>query len=434
MQHTTAPNERRFSIGGKPLLRSNRSGSSPGTVVGRAVSYNSRSEKIGGQFYEEVLPGALDASLSDQRIRALLEHNGQSTLGKVSSGTLRIMPRSTGIDVEIDLPNTTAGRDAAELVSRGDIDGMSFGFTDGQWDWDSTPDGTDIGYLKRARLIEVTLTANPAYSDTAAVLSSGASGRSRSRSNTGAGASTQDREARLQEAERFVRGVTSDERSRRLQLAEAELELLGVNYTPQLEPAIEDRCAKHSSVLLMPETGQKRRQRWLAHSRNLIAASSIPIGGLAARFDVPVVKGDRVVVLTRNALEHSLKRVSSGLHTVELRARHDASAPIASTEDGTLRLWTTQEGLMFGAYVNRSTTPPDLYNIFQRYERTGASVAWTTERSAEQTRYFDTLGYRSCHEVRQASLEDVCITLNPADKACVAYRTTRFTKGTNDGY
>lgn len=59
---------------------------------------------------------------------ALSQHNLDQPLGRVSAGTLRLHVTPLGLEFEVDLPDTTAGRDMQELVSRGDINGASFGF------------------------------------------------------------------------------------------------------------------------------------------------------------------------------------------------------------------------------------------------------------------------------------------------------------------
>ena len=64
------------------------------------------------------------------------------------------------------LPNTTTGRDAAELIRRGDVDSMSFGFSVPR-DGDSwSTDGAERT-LHEIRLHEVSIVAFPAYSGTA---------------------------------------------------------------------------------------------------------------------------------------------------------------------------------------------------------------------------------------------------------------------------
>jgi hypothetical protein len=68
--------------------------------------------------------------------------------------------------VEASLPNTTHGRDAKELIKRGDVTGFSFGFSipgRGGDEWNA--EGTERT-LKSVRLHEVSLTPFPAYQGT----------------------------------------------------------------------------------------------------------------------------------------------------------------------------------------------------------------------------------------------------------------------------
>ena len=75
-----------------------------------------------------------------------------------------------GLKVRADLPNTTAGRDAAELLRRGDVDSMSFGFSvpTGGDEWSA--DGSERT-LRSVRLHEVSIVAFPAYTSTAGTTS-----------------------------------------------------------------------------------------------------------------------------------------------------------------------------------------------------------------------------------------------------------------------
>ena len=68
------------------------------------------------------------------------------------------------------MPNTSLGRDTAELLKRGDVDSMSFGFSvpAGGDEW--SQDGTQRT-LKSVRLHEVSIVAFPAYSATAGTTS-----------------------------------------------------------------------------------------------------------------------------------------------------------------------------------------------------------------------------------------------------------------------
>jgi hypothetical protein len=72
---------------------------------------------------------------------------------------------ANGLRVDGILPNTSRGRDVAELLRRGDVDSMSFGFSvpSGGDEW--TADGSQRT-LKSVRLHEVSLVAWPAYTAT----------------------------------------------------------------------------------------------------------------------------------------------------------------------------------------------------------------------------------------------------------------------------
>ncbi|HEX7075104.1 MAG TPA: HK97 family phage prohead protease [Hyphomicrobiaceae bacterium] len=82
-------------------------------------------------FTEVILPGAFTETLRQGRdILALADHDPKAVLAheKRHAPPLR---RQQGSRFHLDVPNTTAGRDVLELAERGDIGGMSFGFTVG---------------------------------------------------------------------------------------------------------------------------------------------------------------------------------------------------------------------------------------------------------------------------------------------------------------
>ena len=80
-------------------------------------------------FTEVIRPGAFTASLKGRDILALVDHDPSRLLARTKSGTLRLDEDSKGLRFELDLPDTTEGRDLLALAERGDIGGMSFGFT-----------------------------------------------------------------------------------------------------------------------------------------------------------------------------------------------------------------------------------------------------------------------------------------------------------------
>lgn len=174
--------ERRF-MARMPEIRADVAGK---TAAGYAALFGVDAD-IGGMFIERIAPGAFaDALQSD--VRALIDHDSGRVIGRTKSGTLRLSEDETGLAVEIDLPDTTDGRDIAEQMRRGDITGMSFGFRVTKEQWDDTgdiPARTILG----VELYEVSIVAFPAYEDTEIALRSLAEARDeRKRENFSAAA------------------------------------------------------------------------------------------------------------------------------------------------------------------------------------------------------------------------------------------------------
>lgn len=133
------------------------------TLVGYAVVWNSETT-IGESFREKFLPGAFTRAIRGD-IWALFSHDIGRVIGRTKSGTLRLAEDDHGLRVEIDVPDTSDGRDLLELVNRGDISGMSFAFRATKQEWDDTGD-IPARTVIESDLYEVTATASPAYPDT----------------------------------------------------------------------------------------------------------------------------------------------------------------------------------------------------------------------------------------------------------------------------
>lgn len=135
------------------------------TFGGYAWRYNEPSLPL--PFTERIAPGAFTRTLKSKNdIRAYVNHDDTRLLGSTRAKTLRIEDRPEGGYVEIDLPDTTDGRDMRTLVARGDITGMSFGFSTVKDSWSS--DGNERTLLE-VRLHEVSIvTSQPAYPQTTA--------------------------------------------------------------------------------------------------------------------------------------------------------------------------------------------------------------------------------------------------------------------------
>ncbi|MGH9042499.1 MAG: HK97 family phage prohead protease [Acidimicrobiia bacterium] len=126
---------------------------------------------IGGMFFERVAPGALDRTLREHPdIRLLWAHDPAHPLARVKSGTLNLTADSHGLRAQADLADTQAGRDVAELLTRGDVGGMSFGFSEPVYKWSTHPSGRDLGTLVDLNLLEVSIVTWPAYEATTAGL------------------------------------------------------------------------------------------------------------------------------------------------------------------------------------------------------------------------------------------------------------------------
>lgn len=81
-----------------------------------------------GRVTETIRPGAFAASIGRRDVLALVDHDFSRVLARTRSGTLRLAEDSTGLAFDLDVPDTTAGRDVLALAERGDLGGMSFAF------------------------------------------------------------------------------------------------------------------------------------------------------------------------------------------------------------------------------------------------------------------------------------------------------------------
>ena len=136
---------------------------------GYGAVFNSPSEPL--PFTEVIAPGAFRKSLRARNdIKFLWNHDTGEILGSTRAGTMSLTEDSYGLKVEGILPNTSRGRDVAELLRRGDVDSMSFGFSVPQGGDSWSADGGQRT-LNSVRLHEVSLVAFPAYSATAGTAS-----------------------------------------------------------------------------------------------------------------------------------------------------------------------------------------------------------------------------------------------------------------------
>ncbi|WP_039793727.1 HK97 family phage prohead protease [Paenibacillus elgii] len=147
-------------------IRSGAEGEEARTVTGYVVKFNQRSSLIWGEFYEKVAKGAFARSLQENTIKALWNHRSDFVLGSTKNQTLRLWEDDIGLRFELDLPDSTWGRDAFESIRRGDVDGVSFGFNvrKDAWTFLSEEDVYERT-LVDVNLFEVSPTPFPAYPD-----------------------------------------------------------------------------------------------------------------------------------------------------------------------------------------------------------------------------------------------------------------------------
>jgi HK97 family phage prohead protease len=147
----------------------------PAVLVGYPIVWNVLSTDRGG-YRVRLLPNSAQFATPTHALR---HHDWRDVLGCTENGTLRLTPDTFGVRCEIDLPDTSVGRDVAVLIARKDIRGMSFAMVD-------TPDSTEITEndqtilnVKSFLCDEVTVTASPAFAETTVAIQDRASNASK---------------------------------------------------------------------------------------------------------------------------------------------------------------------------------------------------------------------------------------------------------------
>lgn len=134
-------------------------------LAGYAAVFNSLSHDLGG-FREVIRPGAFARAL-DMDVRALWNHDSNHVLGRTTSGTLRLREDDHGLYMEVDLPDTTMGRDVYAMVQRGDVDQMSFSFSVNEGGDEWRKEGKQqVRELVDVALYDVSPVTYPAYEAT----------------------------------------------------------------------------------------------------------------------------------------------------------------------------------------------------------------------------------------------------------------------------
>jgi HK97 family phage prohead protease len=131
------------------------------------IPYDSKSVPIWGTT-EIIDRTAFNKTLMDKsEVRALWNHNDSCLLGNTKSDTLVLENTDIGLICRCELPNTSYANDLYEIIDRGDVKTMSFGFTPIKWLED---DKGKLRTLKEVQLHEVSYGVTfPAYQETTSV-------------------------------------------------------------------------------------------------------------------------------------------------------------------------------------------------------------------------------------------------------------------------
>lgn len=120
-----------------------------------------------GQIRETILPTALDGT-DLTNVYLITGHNIEpdKVLGR-NGVNMRMEVDDTGLFFECELPNTQLARDIYNLIERGLVDGMSFGFRCSDQVNEETMTRT-ITHIDE--LLEVTITPFPAYKEASVIV------------------------------------------------------------------------------------------------------------------------------------------------------------------------------------------------------------------------------------------------------------------------
>ena len=129
-------------------------------LVGYAAVFEERCDL--GYCSESIMRGAFGQSISQNDVVCLVDHDPGRLLGRTSSGSLTLREDTHGLAFNLDLPDTSTGRDVLALAQRRDISGCSIGFLIEQESWSGRH-----RTLERVDLKEISIISCwPAYSGT----------------------------------------------------------------------------------------------------------------------------------------------------------------------------------------------------------------------------------------------------------------------------
>lgn len=161
--------ERRFTL----MTVEYRGGDDAPRIGGYAAMFSRVSRNLGG-FVEVVERSFFNKSRGDgwPDVMCRYNHDDNMLLGTTGAGTLRLNLDDTGLDYNVNPPQSRA--DVVELVQRGDVRKSSFAFRvpNGGEEWGLSDQGYPMRHLLTGQLIDVAPVNAPAYLDTTAAMRS----------------------------------------------------------------------------------------------------------------------------------------------------------------------------------------------------------------------------------------------------------------------
>lgn len=150
-------------------LRTSMDGAHQPFIEGHAAVFNQPSLEIfpfAPGWREVIRPGAFATAIKTDDVRALINHNDDRLIGRVSNRTLMLEEDDVGLKVRIFPPDTSEARDLLTLIRGRYISQMSFGFRVAE-------DGEEIDRAGKLRAIktiqslyDVSPVTQPAYPTT----------------------------------------------------------------------------------------------------------------------------------------------------------------------------------------------------------------------------------------------------------------------------
>lgn len=131
---------------------------------GRCFLWDQPSDDIGG-FVEIMRHGCFSKAIQSPNIRALLDHESKvlNILGTTGAGTLALVEDEQGLAFIIHSPNTSAARDAAEIIRSNPV-GVSFAFAVVRDRKTVQPDGRRLREILEVSVIEeISFVVDAAY-------------------------------------------------------------------------------------------------------------------------------------------------------------------------------------------------------------------------------------------------------------------------------